>query len=214
MDWANWKIYLVVAILVAVVILILWYRCPTVDYERLPGRPDSLRHLAPDPCLGSSNPSTFCELPGITTKWGCNYDTTIYDVNDVYFSLVYIGIDGDHSINKNINYETDNLTITNNEAFFYYTYSYDPPDIPYGDYTLKMQSFVPNAPESRAGDCSARRRGHPSCVCAQPVTLLSGQYNSVSNISLPNGVTYYLGLTNSPMIEVSWPPVDCSGSFT
>ncbi len=196
MDWSNWKIYIVLAILVAVVILILWYRCPTKDYHHLPGRPDSQKFLAPAPVLNPVNPDTFCSLSSnIFTKWGCNYDTTIYDVSNIHFRLSYTGNDNNEIfINQNIADDTNGLTIDNQGSNYYYTYEYSLSEMLPDYYTLKIESFVPNVPEATVRHCS---------TCTQDLTLLPTQYDQVSSIKTDN-TTYHYGLQGSGLINVSW----------
>ena len=197
MDWYNWKIYLVLAILVAVVILILWYRCPTEDYHSLPGRPDSQKFLAPAPVLNPVNPSTFCDIPlTITTKWGCNFETTIYNVDNVHFRLSYIDSNSNEiPINDNITDDTDGLSIDNAGADFHYSYEYSLSGISPDYYTLKIESFVPNVPEATVRHCS---------TCTQDLTLLPSQYNSVSVVNLNQEVWYNVP-HGQVHIDPTWP---------
>ena len=196
MDWTNWKIYFVIAILVAIVIIILWYRCPTVDYERLPGRPDSQKFLAPAPVLNDRNLYTFCDLPlTISTGWGCNFDTTIYNVSDIHFNLSYIDSNGNEiPINNNIANDTDGLDITNVEADYNYIYEYSLNDISPGHYTLKIESFVPNVPEATVRHCD---------TCTQDLTLLPSQYEPVSEVRL-NQTFWYEQPHGQSHIDPRW----------
>jgi len=196
MDWSNWKIYLVLVILVAVVILILWYRCPTENFQKLPGRPDSQKFLAPAPVLSPANPSTFCSISSnITTKWGCNFDTTIYNVEDVHFKLSYTGSDNNEIvINSNITDETDGLTMTNVGGDFHYSYDYSLTGVVPDYYILNIVSFVPNVPEATVRHCS---------TCTQDLKLLPSQYSPVPSIDVDSAV-YYYGLEGSRMINVTW----------
>nr|QBK85617.1 MAG: hypothetical protein LCMAC101_02120 [Marseillevirus LCMAC101] len=164
----------------AAVILILWYRCPTEDYQDLPGRPDSQKFLAPAPVLDSNNPSTFCALPSnIITKWGCNYDTTIYNVSDVHFRLSYTETDGPEIfIKSNINSDTDGLTISiGNGADYHYSYEYNLNDISPDSYTLKIESFIPNVPEATVRHCKTCTQDLTLYLAGYPISTSSFKYD-------------------------------------
>ena len=185
----DWKIILVLVILVGTILIICWYSCPSRERHNIPWRPDSDKYKAPNVGFTNQdgspleNPYTGCsKTQKMTIYWVCDYSTTIYNPEFVNFNLtadVELPQEWSGTINGNIKPSDTEYHEDPSSSLVYYTYTYEtsPNDIPPGSYTLHLNSFVnqsENIPKGQKAD---------SDVTDGSMIIYKSQPNGVSNVT-------------------------------
>ena len=156
----DWKIILILVVLVGIVLIICWYSCPSRENYNIPWRPKDDSYKAPNPGFYYPTAENPPEGPYIgcsdskefSIEWACDYSTTIYTPNSVHFNLTTIGtLSGGTTpllpINSNIGPSDVDMDNTNKPIIQYrYTYylgEYD--NLKPGEYILHLNSFIPQS---------------------------------------------------------------------
>jgi len=167
----DWKIILILVVLVGIILIIRFYSCPSRDHNIL-WRPESDSYKAPNIEFTNSDGSSLkvpyigcSDVKDFSIYWVCDYSTTIYNPSTVHFNLATIATLSNGiatsllPINNNISPSDSNVVVNDTDnPVVRYTYTYklgEEDSLKPGGYTLYINSFVPqgeNVPKGQKAD--------------------------------------------------------------
>ena len=189
----DWKIILILIVLIGIVLVICWYSCPSRENYKIPWRPKGDSYKAPNVGFTDSHgnalgvvPYTGCSHTNeFSIYWVCDYSTTIYNPDSIHFNLTTIvtlsgGPTAPTSIAGDISPSDLDMNDTSKPYVYYkYTYHFDEGGIFHpGNYVLYLNSFVhqrENVPKGQKSD---------SDITEGSMVIYDSQETKVKNITI------------------------------